>query len=868
MSNLLNSTKNKHRLKYKKEAITIAFILILSMTAILMTNPVVNAQTTTIPTHAFISVSPNPVGVNQSVFINVWLLEFDPLSNSGVSSLAARWQNYTILVTLPDKTTQTLGPYVATDASTVGITYVVTEVGNYTLTFNFPGQYINGLAPYSSRTINAFYQASNDTTTLTVQPTPLIPLPETPLPTGYWQTPIDWQNQLWYSISGNWFGLAQWNTPVTYNPDIIAPESAHILWAISLSGSLSFGGQIGGSMYSTTDQSNYYTGKSYEIFFKPGIIINGLFYNTPAGIAPNYGFYAVDLRTGKTIWYNNETANELPILQSASGLGNVPGQNYPGINYGEVFIHHNPNEVGGLAYLWGVSGTTYSLYDATTGNWILNVANSPGGTAVTGPNGELLVYTLNVAAGWLAMWNSTMCLGASAFAVNPWTYRPATGSTLQWSAGIQWNVSVPTYSATDQYTGVNLTAAIIAVNDGVVLASTQNTAVPQDYQMEAGYSAINGSFLWVQNRTVAPIGATAFGLMGPVSSGVYVEFNKATLQYYGFSITTGKQIWGPTTPLPNALNSYTNLYTATNNMLVANGLDGLYAYNLTNGQLLWSWAAPPAGLQEVYPDYPLEGTTPIAAGGLILVGSGVSHGDQLFRGAQLYAVNATTGQLVWSIDDFTAGASTGGYYGMTAADGSIVTFNAYDNQIYCIGKGQSATTVTTTPGVNTPNQVLISGTVTDQSPGTTCLGYPTAGTPAIADQYMSQWMEYLYQQQSEPMNATGVPVTLSYVDPNNNTFTIGQTTSDINGQYSYAFTPTVPGIYKIIATFGGSDSYYSSSGQTTMLFNQPEVETPTPSPVASNLATMSDLTIMIAAAAIAIIIAIAIVGLLILRKKP
>ena len=46
---------------------------------------------------------------------------------------------------------------------------------------------------------------------------------------------------------------------------------------------------------------------------------------------------------------------------------------------------------------------------------------------------------------------------------------------------------------------------------------------------------------------------------------------------------------------------------------------------------------------------------------------------------------------------------------------------------------------------------MISGTVTDQSPG-------AKDTPAIADECMGEWMEYLYLQQEMSSNAIGVTV--------------------------------------------------------------------------------------------------------------
>ena len=490
---------SRDELKNKIKAVTIAFILILSMSAAITTGSLfVNAAPTTVATHAFIVVSPNPIGVNQSVYVDMWLIEINPVSYTAIAgqqvgtgtgvNTAGVWNGYTVKVTAPDGTTTTLGPYVSSDISTVDVTYTPTQVGNYTFTFNFPGEVVNGTAIVSGvgHPVYADYAASSATTTCTVQQTPIYALPETPLPTAYWQRPIDWQNQLWYSISQNWFASVQWNAPATYNPGTVAPESAHILWTKPISGQVAFGGQIGGSQYSANDLSNYYTGKSYESFFAPPVIINGvLYYNQPEGIQPNYGFYAVDLRTGQQLFWANDTNEQVISSYGSGGFNTITsygvttgpiGQYYTGITYGQVFTHHNPNEIGGIAYLWGIASfgaNQLSLYDATTGNWILNVVGYPGGTAVQGPNGELLIYTLNVAQGRLSMWNSTLCLGSTFFnAVNPWDYRPPVGASVPYKDGIQWNVTVPTYPAYDVYTGQNETEAIQWINDGVVLAVT------------------------------------------------------------------------------------------------------------------------------------------------------------------------------------------------------------------------------------------------------------------------------------------------------------------------------------------------------------------------------------------------------------
>jgi uncharacterized protein YfaS (alpha-2-macroglobulin family) len=127
-------------------------------------------------------------------------------------------------------------------------------------------------------------------------------------------------------------------------------------------------------------------------------------------------------------------------------------------------------------------------------------------------------------------------------------------------------------------------------------------------------------------------------------------------------------------------------------------------------------------------------------------------------------------------------------------------------------------------------------------------------------------MEYLYEQQQEPLNATGVPVTLTYIDPNGNTYTLGTTTSDITGHYSYTFTPTIPGTYRIIATFGGSNSYYGSTAETVMAWNPPAA-TAAPTATPTSVATLYFVPAVIAIIVI-IIVGFAVLAVLALRKRP
>jgi hypothetical protein len=838
-----------HMLKNKTTAIAFALILLFAFSGLMIAMPTSKAQTAAspIPTNAYLVASPNPAGVGQQVSLEFWLVQQDPISAFYVGG---HWANFTVLVTKPDGTTQTLGPFTAGDSGAAQASFTPTTVGNYTLKFTFLGQHVVGLSPFGVA-INAYYGASSYTITLTVQQQPVLPTPQVPLPTTYWQNPVNSQDQLWSSISGNWFGTPGsqggplntfYNDSGNFNPYTTAPNTAHIVWTKPLM----FGGLIGGE-FGGTSTSNYYTGKSYQQPFAPPVIINGvLYYNTPLTLnLPYQGFYAVDLRTGQTLWYQNNTF---------------------GITNGQVVNFLSPNQEGGLPYVWYMAGTTYYMYDANTGNLVAQVTNAVpvgfngAGNCIEGPNGELLVYVLG--NNWLAMWNSTLCLlPPTAIFTNYWTWRPS--GTYDFSKGVQWNVTETTYPG----------ESIWEINEGVILATTMAMISPQNWQMEVGYSATTGAQLWAQNRTT-PLGNTAYGLMGTIGDGVYTEFDKATMQWYGYSIYTGKQVWGPSTAYTNPWGSIPNnsglFAQVAYGTLYAQSVDGIHALNMTTGQTLWTFYGFNSGANfPGFNTYPFE-TNGLytVAGGEVIASTGDSHGVPQFRGANLYAINAYTGQLVWSIN---------GYFQciMPVADGYLVAFNNYDNQIYCFGKGTTDTIVQTPlAGATQGQSFTIQGTVMDTSAGASQTAvkanFPN-GLPCVSDASMTQFMEAVYMQQPMPTNVTGVPVTITAIDPNGNYIILGNTTSDANGYYSLKVNTNTlaagPGEYKVTATFAGSNSYYASSAESSFTLN---AAAPTPAPTAAPVTGLASTgTVELGVAAIVIVIVI--IGaaiMLMLRKRP
>jgi hypothetical protein len=773
--------------------------------------------------------------------------------------------NITITVTKPDGTTQTLGPYNTDDVGSLPTYYTPTTTGTYYFQMSFPGQTVVGTDAFTGLPVNNYYEpCTSANVPLTVQTAPILPYPTYPLPTGYWTNPISSElGGSWAPISGNWLGIqGSYDISGKFNPYTTAPNTAHVVWTKDVT----YGGLVGGDFGSV----DYYTGMSYENKWSPPIIISGkLYYNTPA--TPCYGFYCVDLRTGQTIWYQNGSATTATTSEPVTGGSNA----YSHLSMGQLYNYGSPNQDGVIPYLWGTSGSTWSMYDAQTGNWILDLDNATGAIGlglfqsplVYDSQGDMLLYM--VGDTWVAMWNSSAVQGMLAGTSGPsaWEWRPPMGSILNWQTGIQWNVTVAGYpgQSIQQVGPAYPGQSIENVADDVIIASSPGTTtIPATY-VHIGYNATTGQEIWRQTRTGYKGLGPLWDGIGPMDDGVYTVFDMAALSWYGYNASTGQQMWGPTTPYTSAWGFYMwgvgSPSTIAYGCLYSADYDGtVHCYNVTTGQHLWDSAPLVSGLETPYGVYPFYGGITVADGKLYIATGEHSPMAVLYQGEKLCCFDATNGNLLWSFPGWfnPSGLGAGTCPGPAVADGYLVSLNVGDGQIYCFGKGQTATTVSASPVTLASGEpTTIQGTVTDQSPG-------AAGTPAVSDASMTQWMEYLYQQLPKPTNATGVKVTLTALDPNNNTENLGTVTTDITGHYGLMWTPPVPGYYTITATFAGTNSYFSSSAETGI-----GVDSAASASAVSALApsTSSAPTVTYVAIAAAVIIIVALVAALMLRRR-
>ena len=924
--------------KNKNLTIMIALFLIISMSASMILTQTANAHTPpwTITSYAYLNIAPNPVGVGQVAAVAMWVDA--PLPGATVTNDIRR-ANYTLTITAPDGTTQTQHWDLLTDTTGIqSYQFTPNQVGVYSFAFDYPQQtYIWGGA-YQ----NDVFTAATATSTLTVQQEPIdSPIDSYPLPTEFWTYPIEGQNTYWYTIASNWLGKPYIETanspfgiPGAFQPDGSAPDTPHIMWTKPIQ----YGGLVGGNGTAIPGEM-YYSGLSYNNRFANPIIMQGtLFYQEPYGYLGGLGalsgvgngdYVAVDLKTGKELWRIDPTATGTSLVPSFGYLYSWENPNQHGVLPGGLLIA--TYSIGGFATPFGVFGGTpaWKAYDPRTGVLLpWTITNVPSGSAVAGPSGEYLIYTLtNLGSNsnpdyYLSEWNSSLVFGAGPGTTPAnWysgtvpgncpitpersgnTYwngsgwvsssaRDALGIVSVTTPAFDWNISLPSLTTTGWGVGTANLNVIPLIDEGNMLLLIQGTfgGHPGDYAATVSTDSANitaislkpeslGHVLWTKTYQPAPDYNTRFLTSWDTANGVFIFTDKETMVHNGYSLADGNQLWGPVGYTNDTTNNWNFLALGTEQVaygkLYVSGYAGiLYCFDEKTGNLLWTYGnggegnSTLSGLATPWGRYPVF-TSVIADGKIYLDTTEHSPNSPLYKGALLRALNATTGEEIWTIMNYGSNMYGGAY---PVASGYLAALNTYDSQIYCYGQGPSQLIVAAAnPVAQVDTPVVIRGTVTDIAAGTNqdeqAARFPN-GVPAVSDESMSAWMEYVYMQKPKPTDTTGVPVTLSVIDSNNNYRQIGTTTSDSSGNFGFSWSPDIEGMYTLIATFAGTKGYYGSSSET---FFTATTASATPAPTAAlqtNIATVADLMMGIAVGVIAIIIAIAIVGLLILRKRP
>ncbi len=866
----------------KTKLATIILILLLTIIIPLTALPATDAHSPpwTIVSYAYLQAGPNPVGVGQSVLILMWV--DGPMRNAAIENDIRR-HDFTLTITAPNGAKETFNwPVVVDPTSTQFIRYTPTQVGTYTLDFSYPEQTYTWASNSGERTwTNDTFTAANATFLLTVQEEQLPPAKDSyPLPTEYWARPIEGQNTDWYSITSNWLGepfitsgaSVGGGTSGLYiariQPDGIAPNSPHIMW----SKPLQYGGVVGGNNTAIPGEM-FYSGGSYQTRFANAIIMNGiLYYELPYGNAgTGGGWIAVDIQTGEKIWYNPD------IGRSGSGL--------PSISFGLLPSLDTANQHGILPNGLLFSNNFGRSYDPTTGLVTsLNVTGVPNVdtnlAAVPGPNGEVIRYSVvnkgtTANPDWrLLQWNSSKSIGTAAGTGAGGWYSGTVDASLP--SNFDYNVSITlSNSASWRVDRASLGNILLLVQGS--FGGHPNAPFGTVNLDGANVTAMSlkpnsrGQVLWTKHFDPA-LGNVTRGLANwDPERGIFILYDKESRTMSGYSLLNGEHVWGPVEPM-NDYTYFRNYPAVAYGKVYVTGYGGiLYAYDITDGKLLWTYGnggpgnSTFAGLETSYGTYPYD-LDVIADGKLFLGCTEHSPNSPFYKDARYRVINATDGTEVWSLMGWGTGMDA--TYDRVA-EGFFVFLNTYDMQVYSVGKGPSAMTVNAPDtAVTLGSSVEIKGTITDISAGTEqkeqAARFPY-GVPAVSDESQRDWMEYVYMQKPRPMDTTGVLVSFSVVDSNGNFREIGTTTSN-DGYFSLNWKPDIEGQYTVYASFAGSESYWPSHALTSFVVDS-AAATPSPYPEIS----LPPTEMYIAYATAAIIAAIAVVGALMLlavKKRP
>ncbi|HJW65724.1 MAG TPA: PQQ-binding-like beta-propeller repeat protein [Candidatus Bathyarchaeia archaeon] len=778
----------------KTKTTAIAFIALLMLSSVAA---VAFAQTTlpgytAMPdrkTITAVGVSPTLLGLTQEVTINI--LTYPAPSgptfyaqSAFVNALINGFSNTSCTITKPDGTKDTFMPIDETlvhagfsipgQQQIVGslqFRYKPDQVGNYTISASFPGKFYTTDLISKTANLSVYYKpsASASATKFTVQEDIVLSgqlngWPWSPLPTAYWENPVRTDNREWSAISGAFIQSDFNNLGTKYNPYTTAPKSPHILWANRVGSAGLVGGLWGSIPYNSASASG-------------SILMDGYIYQADTRVSGN--FQCVNLRTGEVLWSVPGTINgawqyENPIYQTAA----------------------QGNEGGADKWLWNFGSTNWVRYNTNNGAVAGNFTNAVSLSNYRYSNGDDIWWCVQVGA-----WNTTVPLNKAYVNLIKWNFTKVTNNN--WLTGIMWNVSamltnVPGQVLSPGSGNFASTNAYPFDEAGVVIVQQHN-----DEMLTIGFDMATGARLWINN-------ATAIGLNGANSISMDPNgpnINDAAGEFVAYNVKTGQEVWtAPVGDLPwSLLPAFT--FVGNNGNFYYGSYDGhVYAIDIDTGERVWQSDYVGAEDESIYGHQPFNGGS-VGGGGVLYYSTATTYSlEPRTRFHKLVAIDEATGHFIWTLPiGINPSAIAYGY--LVGADGE----NGFQ---YCIGKGKTATTASIQNDViSVGSGALIKGTVMDLSPG-------QPNTPAVSDADMSEWMDYLHGQNATLINSPPVPkgvsVQLTALSSSGSAIDLGIVTSDESGQYAKAWTPSSEGLYKIYATFAGSESYWSSYAETAL----------------------------------------------------
>ena len=811
-------------------ALIVAALLMTSvMFMAVQVQPVEAQDEIPVVTHAYLSFRPNPVGVGQNILINLW--------TTPAVNLYRNQTGYVLTITKPDGTKDVFNPTPYRGDSTAWLEYNVDQTGTWKLKFDYTGVHFPAeIVPRSTASdgnllANYYLPVSTAEQELVVQADPVPSWPPSPLPTDYWTRPISPENREWWEIAGNYppTGVVGggYNWPADTNtymgnymftPYVQGPNSAHVVWKRQGAISGLVGGVTGINSISSGggNPSIIYAGRCYQTLTK---VING---------ESTSVWECYDLRTGEVYWDRTGVGNQAPTIISYKSSGSTAAEGLGG------------EGIGPSVSLLYIGGGKLIKYDPWTGAVTLNVTTAT------------FTYT-NFYSDPYA-WG-TQKISGQVYLIN-WT---TAGNTADFAQRIISNITFANpYPQSSLYSPIRQADYEAGIGVYVGFEPNQEYGAWYGFNMSAA-SLVTGELLWAER-----ISGDTESVYAP--AGICADHGKVAVlsmdRYYAcYDLNNGHLLWRSELAAYPWGFGWAYATASAYGLLYGMSYAGVYAFNWTDGKIVWHYEAPTQNAYETpYTDengtgvYSFNGACVIADGKLYTYNTEHTPTEPITRGWRLHCINATTGEGIWNI---TGPMSVGGI-----ADGYLIASNSYDGYTYVFGKSQSKTTVSAPQtSVALGQSFLITGTVTDLAPA-------QPGTPCVSKETMTTQMEYLHMQHpidgiehNEPIS--GVPVTLTAIDEAGSVTDLGSvTTNGYYGTFEKAWTPPAEGTYQIVANFASDDSYGSSAAATAVTVG------PAPEPITiPEQPTPADYTWTIVGMGIAIIIAVAIATVLILRKR-
>ena len=749
--------------------------------------------------YPYINAVPNPVQVDKPTLFHVGSIyptRRDPGPNQ-------QWSGLVVEIEDPNGDTITLPPVTTDSTGGTATQFTPTMVGTYKVRTHFPEQVKTFSDGFSGAAGTVMEDSYSDWLDLVVQQEPIAFYPTQGLPTEYWTRPIDGQIREWYTIASPWLenGEPTSTGPTSMNAEgnEFAPETGHILHRFPIA----MGGLAGGL---TTWEHGFEQGDAYEGKWNGATIIGGvLYYNqfqSGGGSDVEQIVAAVDLHTGEELWRR-------PLVD---GEGNVRR-----LSFGQQFYFDGFNYHGVFGYLIATSGRDYHFFEPQSGRWLYTFEGVPSGTRFRGPNGEILIYSISQRQGTISLWNSQAAIAGTGVYAGSWLWGDE-GTIFDDVAedGLVWEITVPEMA--------EATGGVYKVRDGIIMGADFSRGSLQTDDVHMWCVAVDNDagtadFLW--EKTMAPMAPIISIEDVSCEEDLFIMSTKETRATYGFRLSTGEQLWGPTPTRDYhdiwghaSGNSWDIILEGYNKVIAGNYGGTVWCYNAETGDVEWHTDLVDPYTEILHNNRWRFRPSFYTDGKLYLENTEHNPRDPQPRGAPIWCLDIESGDILWQLP-YRQGewSST-----LIIGDSIVVAQNTYDQHIYAIGTGPSKTTVEAPlTGIAQGQSVVIRGTVMDISPGTKeekiALRFPN-GVAAVSDDSQTMWMTYVYNQLAMQDDVEGVDVFVKVQDPNGEWYS-DTVTTDSNGVFSLRWAPTIVGEYFVTAMFEGSKSYFGSQASTT-----------------------------------------------------